>query len=399
MPEIKLGSSDANTGGQVTPWQQWFQRYARSYAPAVDGYVGSPDTAAIRTLQTNLARSGHPVVVDGVFGDRTASIVGYKWKGASAPPAVPARRPIWIYTAPGSGANWDQGPSFQLGVRCKEVLNLNHQPISFQKGGYLGFMGGDPKFSYNEVIFDQYLSLKYLLDHNPDVQQAMEIRRQAPTARVEFEGWFSGYSQSADGMEDAVTKLFGPGGPYELIRDRINGLVQFGNPSTRTTGIARKVRPEWLYSLVHNINYDNDFYAVAPDDIRPAFYKVIVEAEMELPFFLHVIQIAIPIMLNFVPIFGGLLGPLAVPMVAGMTGLNSMLPLLSGLMGQAASSSADEDLHNDLIEMLTVTGLIKNVGGLIGLVAALPGLQAHGGYEFDPVQMNRAYDVIAGFRR
>ena len=49
--------------------------------------------------------------------------------------------------------------------------------------------------------------------------------------------------------------------------------------------------------------------------------------------------------------------------------------------------------------MLKLTGLIKNVGGLIQLVGALPGLQAHGGYEFDPVQMNRAYDVIAGFRR
>lgn len=394
MPhELKIGSSDANSGGEVTPFQQWFKRYASSYAPPVDGYIGTNDAAAIKLLQSKLG-----IVADGVFGDRTAAKVGYKWKDTGAVPIVETRRPIWIYTAPGSGAKWWVGPSFELGNRAKDILKINHQPLEFQMGGYLGFMGGDPTFSYNEVIFDQYLSLKWCLEHNPDVTAAMEKRSQDPKARVDIELWFSGYSQSADGMEEAIIKLFGDDGPFEVLRDRINGIIQFGNPSTKTTGIARKTRPGWVYKLVTNINKPNDFYAIVPasDTIRPAMYKVIVEADMGLPFFVHILQIAVPVMLNFVPIFGGLLGPLAVPMVAGMTGLNTMMPLLGGLMGQAASGE-DAHTHDDLVEMLSITGMIKNLPGLIGLVAALPGLQAHGSYGGPDI--DNAYDVMARFRR
>ena len=397
MPEYKLGSSDANTGGGVTHWQQWFKRYAASYAPPVDGYYGNADADAVRILQSRLG-----IVVDGIFGDRTAARVGYTFKGSSAPPVVAARRPIWIYTAPGSGGTWWQGPSFLLGERAKLVLSINHQPSGYPMGGYLGLLGGDPKYSYNEVIGFEGAELERLLDINPDVQAAMATRRNDPTARVAVELWFSGYSQSADGMEDAVSRLFGDGGKYSLIRDRLNKLVQFGNPSTKGTGIARKVRPDWLYSLVHNINYDNDFYAVAPDAIRPAFYRVIVEAEAELPFFVHVLQIAVPVILNnILPVFGGFFGPLgqlAVAASAGLGGGNANV--LGALMGQAGSGSGkDLDVHDDLIQMLSITGLIKNIPGLIQLVAALPGLQAHGGYDRDPVMMDRAYDVMAGFRR
>jgi len=374
MPEIKLGSNDQNTGGQVTPWQQWFQRYARSYAPAVDGYVGTPDVAAIRTLQTNLG-----IVVDGVFGDRTAAAVGYKWKGSSAPPVVPARRPIWFYSAPGSGADWWVGPSFETGEYAKNVLNINHQPLYFQKGGYLGLLGGDPKFSYNEVIFDLYLSLKHCLDNNPDVDVAMAKRRLNRLTPVDVELHFSGYSQSAHGMLEAVLMLFGDGGPYELIRDRINYVICFGNPATPKTGIANRTYPQWLNEKTRNLNQPNDFYAFAPDPIRRAMFNIIVEAEMELPFFVHCLQIAVPVILGVAPVFGGFFGPLGQLGVAALTGLSGLTPLLGNLMGQAASGK-DAHVHEDLVQMLSVSGLITNVPALIQVIAALPGLQAHGDF-------------------
>lgn len=325
-----------------------------------------------------------------------------------------AHRPIWIYTAPGSGADWWLGPSFDLGERCKNVLHLNHQPLSFRKGGYLGLLGGDPSFSYVEVTYDQYKSLEYNLDNNPDIHDP----------NVEL--WFSGYSQSADGMEDALEVLFGDGGfihpgdptqtpsppgKYRHLRSRINGLIQFGNPSTKGTGIARKVRPAWLDALVRNVNYPNDFYAVATDAIRPPMYAIIVQAEMELPFFVHVLRLAariIPDWLTFLPLggLGGLLGgagaggafgPLAQLSVGAMTGLagNPALGQLMGMAGVAADKKVDDDLYN----LLKPTGVLSNIPGLIALVGALPGLQAHGGYPFDPVMMDRAYDHIAGFRR
>jgi hypothetical protein len=220
-------------------------------------------------------------------------------------------------------------------------------------------------------------------------------------------------SNSADGTEDALEILFGDGGfihpgdptrtpsapgKYRHLRDRINGVVQFGNPSTKGTGIANKVRPAWLDAKIRNVNYANDFYAVAPDEIRRNFYAIIVQADLSLPFFVHVLKIAGPIILQTIPIFGGFLGPLAPLAIAGVTGLNAFLPLLTGLMGQA-QSAGDEEVDRKLIDMLSVTGLIKNIPGLIGLIAALPGLQAHGGYPFDPVMMDRAYGHIAGFRR
>jgi hypothetical protein len=384
--ELKVGSSDINTAGQVTPFQQWFKRYASSYAPPVDGYIGTNDVAAIRTLQTNLG-----IVVDGKFGDRTAAAVGYKWKGTSTPPVVKDRRPIWFYSAPGSGADYWVGPSFETGEYAKNVLNINHQPLYFQKGGYLGLLGGDSKFSYNEVIFDQYLSLMHCLAVNPDVTKAMAARRANRTARVDVELHFSGYSQSAHGMLEALLKLFGDGGPYELIRDRINLVIVFGNPATRGTGIADRVYPDWLEEKTRNLNQPGDFYAFGSDEIRRAMFQIIVEADMELPFFVHVIRLAVPIIMQWaatlIPIFGPLLGgfgpmvQLALGTLNGLQGIGNN-PMLSGLMGQAGSDK-DHAIDIRLYNLLTPTGLLSNVGTLIGLIAALPGLQAHG--DFGPM--------------
>ena len=411
MPELKKGYQ----GPLYNPWYDWAKKYASSYAFLLgnrDGYFGAQEEAFVRELQRRLH-----IVIDGKFGDRTAAAAGYKWPGQTLPPVVKPRRKIWMWTNPGSGANEFQGPSFQLGERVKNILNLNHQPVHSALGGYLGFMGGPADLSYVEVTWDQYKSIEWLLDNNEDFQEAFRIRQANPTAAVEFEGWFSGYSQKADGLEDALEMLFGDGGfvhpgdptqtpaapgKYRVLRDRINGVIQFGNPSTKGTGIARKVRPQWIYDLVTNINYPNDFYAVAKDKIRPPFYAVIIKAEMELPFFVHVLRIAIPVITNNIPIIGGLLGPFATPLIAGMAGLNNLTPLLGGLMGSAfggGGTSGDDKADQEIIKMLTIMGLINSAPDLIQLVGALPGLQAHGGYEFDPVMMDRAYDVVAGFRR
>ena len=404
MPELKIGSNDLNTGGQVTHFQQWFQRYASSYAPPVDGYYGSHDDAAVRMLQTNLARAGHALVVDGRFGDRTAAAAGYKWKGAVTPPTVTLRRPIWFYSAPGSGADYWFGPSHETGEHAKKVLNINHQPLFFQKGGYLGFLGGDSKASYNEVIFDLYLSLKHNLTINPDVTKAMELRRANRTARVDVELHFSGYSQSAHGMLEALLMLFGDGGEFELIRDRINLVILFGNPATKGTGIADRVYPEWLYSKVRDLNQPGDFYAFATDEIRRAMFQIIVQAEMELPFFIHVLRIAVPIIQQWAalvfplvaPFLGGF-GPLVqigLGMLPQLQGLGSN-PLLGSMLGQAATNT-DLELTQRLVALLSPMGFLQNIPALIGLIGALPGLQAHG--DWGPL-VPRATKLLDDFRK
>lgn len=309
--------------------------------------------------------------------------------GAIAPtaPPPPAHRPIWFYSAPGSGADWWVGPSFEVGKWCQDVLHLNHQPVGFAKGGYLGLMGGDPTFSYNDVIGFEGAELERLLDSNPDVQAALRKAQAAQSAGVhvvwvdgvDWEGWFSGYSQSADGMEDALVRLFGDGGKYALLRSRINGVIQFGNPSKRTTGIARKPRPEWLYSLVHNLNHPNDFYAEAPDNIRPPFYKLIVEADTELPFFVHVMKVALPVIAGL-PFIGAFLAPI-------MAIANPLMGLING---------PDEPVDKQLVALLSAQGVLTHIPDLLQLVGALPGIQAHG--DWGPF-VQPACDIVASFRR
>lgn len=390
---LRLGSSDAR-GDDVTHWQRWAKQYAEAYADImgpVDGYYGNSDAAFTREMQRRLS-----LPQTGEFDETTAGRVGYA--GHTADP----RRPIWIYTAPGSGADWWVGPSFELGEWCKKVLKLNHQPVGYPKGGYLGLMGGPPDLSYLDVIRGLAVELRRLLRANPDVQEAMVARRRDRAVTVEVELWFSGYSQSADGMEDALEVLFGDGGEFELIRDRINGVIQFGNPSKDKTGIARKTRAPWLRSLVRNITTTGDFYAEANDDIRPLFYEWFIRAETEIPFVVYSAQIIIPALLNLVaPFLGGLASPLAVPILAGATGVSAGLlgSVIGGVLG------AKERPNPKLIELLSIQGVLTNIPQLIALLAALPGLRAHGEYHLPKPEFNGrtgiqvACDLVAAFRR
>lgn len=437
MTELKRGSQ----GAEVGRWFDYFagtatrKGWAASYSFLLgkrDLYYGADEESFTRELQRRLG-----VPQTGRFGDLEASRTGYRWTGTSAPPVV-ERRKIWIFTAPGSGADFTVGPSWQLGRMLeglefnepgRQSLHINHQPLKFEKGGYLGFLGGNPEFSYVEVTFSQLKSLENCLDTNPDVQEALRLLEAGtPVERLELELWFSGYSQSADGMEDALEVLFGDGGfvhpgdktrtpaapgKYRALRSRINGVVQFGNPSKERTGIAGKRRPAWLAPLVRNVTATNDFYAEAPDEIRRAFYAIIIQAELELPFFVHVLRIALPIILAWaatvIPFIGPLLGgfgpmvQLALGMISGLQGV-SQSPLMGNMLGQA-DTGIDRDIDGRLLALLSPTGVLQNIPGLIALLAALPGLQAHGEYHLPKPEWGGrtgfqvGYDIVAAYRR
>lgn len=328
-------------------------------------------------------------------------------------------RPIWCYSAPGSGAPWWVGPAFDTGEWCKRVLNLNHQPVGYPIGGYMGLMGGDPALSYLDVIGDLDAEQERLLDINPDVQPAMAARASNWQAAVDVELWFYAYSQSADGMKKSVNRLFGPGGKYERLRDRINGLILFGDPTRQPgrtkignspvgSGISRWVAPAWLEGLTWSITVETpapDFYAACDDEIRPLFYEWFVRAETSLPFAIYCAQIIIPAILNFVaPFLGGLsglTGQLALPILAAQTGAPAaqLSPILGGVIG------ASERPDPKLIEFLSIQGVLSNLPGMIKLLADLPGIAAHGDYYSPRAEFGGrggvqvATDIVAGFRR
>lgn len=374
-------------------------------------------TAAFHDALITFAHNRNEQIARGQVKGPVVNTVGiYDWAmktqlgtlPAPSTPPPPSRPNVWLYTAPGSGANWDQGPSFDMGEWAKEALGINHQPLSFQKGGYLGLMGGDPGFSYNEVIYDEYKSLEYNLEHNPKIHIADDGTVTCDSDLILI---FSGYSQSADGMEDALEILFGDGGfvppatgvavgpgRFRAIRDHVKGVINFGNPSRENpgmtgvpgyqpagTGISLKKRPKWLHDLIVSITRTGDFYACTTDTIRPPFYKIIVEADFSLPFFVHVLKVGMGVFENFLPIFGGILGPLAPVIVGGATGLTGLMPLLTGMMGQAAGGAptdGDAALDAELEKLLSVQGILTHFPDLIALIGSLNGIAIHGDYQF-----------------
>lgn len=436
---MSLPYKKGSNGPEILAWQEWAYRYAKSYASLIgpkDAYFGLGEEAFVKQLQFNLK-----IPITGIFGNLEAGLTNFKTDFVTAP-TIEKRRKIWILSSPGSGANGDLGPSHDLGERCQNVLRLNHYIVRFQIGGYLGVLGGSSTMTYNEVIWDQCKSKEYFFRTNKDAQEALQQARAYIAKKgwveadltdaqlieiastLEFEFHTSGYSQSADGNEEAMEYLFGdpgyvhPGDPsqtpstgeFRILRHCLKRVVQFGNPSTPGTGISRKVRSAWLAAKVRNVNYDNDFYAKVPasDKIRPAFYAIIVQAEMELPFAVHVLRIAVPIILEylkFVPVLGqvgaalGPFGPLAQLAVSAAAGISAGLSSMTSLFGQAASEK-DKKVDKDLYDILIPMGILQNIPALLQLIGAVgPGLDAHNRYPFDPVKMNEAYDHIASFRR
>lgn len=349
---LKVGSN----GQAVTAWQQWFNRAYKSYAPPVDGYFGYADRDAVRILQSRL---GLPV--NGEFDERTAIAAKYV-KGTPV-----AHRPIWMFTAPGSGVPGNVGPPFLVGEDCRNILHLNHQWLGYPIGGYLGLIGGDPAFSYIDVGGFQKAEMYRQLRACPDLSHpALEL-------------WYVFYSQSADNGLEAIKEMFGDGGEFAHLRSRINGIICFGNPATQGTGIARKVFPDWLNRLTRNVNHDNDFYAVANDKIRPLFYEWFVKADTDVPFVVYCAQIILPAIANLLPGIGMVISaPLSM--------------LLSVIPGGTAGASAPP--NPKLIELLSIQGLLTSLPDLVGLITALPGLQSHGMYDH-----RAGYDIVAAFRR
>lgn len=393
---LRVGSSDAR-GDDVTHWQNWAKRWAPSYVHImgpVDGYFGNTDKAFVFEMQTRLRKSGHAVAVTGEFDETTARIVGYK------PGGVEPRRKIWIYSAAGTGGQWFQGPQFEVGKWCEKVLKLNHQPVDYPAGGFLGLAGGNagPTVSYNESIAGLAVELERLIAVCPDLDSP------------DFEVWFMGYSQSADGLKRAVAKLFGDGGRFAHLRSRINGLVLFGDPTRapgptkvgnnpKGSGIARWDAPQWVDDLTWSITTHFDVFPCATDDtLLPLFYEWFVKAETELPFVAYSAGIVIPALASYLGIAGMLLGPA----LAGMVGVSL------NMIGALITSFGGGDSPNpELVEALSARGLL-NPQGIVKVFAtltALAGIQVHGEYHLPKPEFNGrtgiqvGCDIVAAFRR
>jgi hypothetical protein len=386
-----------DTGPVVARWRHIMAAMFAGYARTAGGPLPPGDVFGPRAVAWQKEYERHTgQTIDGVVSD--ADLAALK--------VVLPHRPIWCYSAPGSGAPWWLGPPFDLGEWCKLVLNLNHQPIGYPIGGYLGLMGGDPGTSYIDVVNSLTTELDRLLSVNPD--------RDNPALEL----WLFGYSQSADAIKQAILQLFSPGGKYAALRPRINGLVLFGDPARRPgptkvgtnppgRGIAQKITyPAWLEDLVWDIVNETpspDFYAAVTDHIRPLFYDWFIRAETSLSFVIYSAQIVIPALLNLLaPGLGsGLENLLTIPILSSASGLpgNQLAPLVGGVI---ASNEAPDP---ELIKLLSIQGILTSLPDLLALLVALPGLQVHGDYYAPKSEFGGrsgfqvGCDIVKDFRR
>lgn len=409
MP-LQLGDQNASVAQWRIVMSKRFAGYARTIGdlPTDTDLFGPRAQAWQREYERRLGRPQ-----DGIVSDYDLGVLG-------VPVPQPVHRPIYIFSAPGSGADNTVGPPNDVGQWAEDVLHINHRRLNFPIGGYMGLLGGDASLSYNDVIaaegadlevqLGQVLTAEGLDPNNPDTWTNTVI-----------EIWFVAYSQSSDGMKVAVNRLFGDGGRFEKLRSRINGLLLFGDPARQPGptkvgnspvgwGISRKVFPAWLNDLTWSITAETptapDFYAACDDEIRPLFYQVIVQAATTLSFFELTCKIAIPILIsNFAPFLGGLgtiATAVATPILAAATGLQ---PAVVSSAIDAANGPTDAEVDAKLTQLLSVQGVLTNIPGLIHLLEAVPGIQTHGSY-YDPhpefggrTGIQVACDAMAAFRR
>ncbi|AYD82044.1 lysin B [Mycobacterium phage Saguaro] len=334
--------------------------------------------------------------------------------GANPPPPRIVTDSHYL-SAPGSGVDWWVGPPFNTGEWLKDNAGVHHWPVGYPKGGYLGLMGGDSAQSYLDTIAlqDREIERRIREDILPGYGVRLAPGQPISAATVaalpaSFKLMLAGYSQSADGAIRAAARLFGPGGVFEALRPRLQGVLAFGNPARqggptrygrnpRGKGISEWVAPPWLAPLIIEVVVETgtpDFYACNTSRIAHIAYDVIVQAETELPFLVFLAKLVVPALLSVLTggflggggggLFGGLGGLLnmagAIPLLAGVTGMSGgqLTPIVNA--AQAHDISADA-VAGEIAKILTPMGLLASVPELIGLLMALPGIGTHAEYE------------------
>jgi hypothetical protein len=195
--KLKLGSQGEDVDRYSRAMLKRFKSYALEpdgVTPLrVDGFFGNSEANVHRQWQ---ARTQRPVT--GEVTDEEFDLI----VGAHAVPGE--RRKIWLYSAPGSGADFNVGPSWELGEWTRDVLKLNHQPVAFPKGGYLGLMGGDPRLSYNDVIAAEGAELERLIDTCPDLRRFTRALSPAGVLRPALVGPSRGSAPGCEALQCAT---------------------------------------------------------------------------------------------------------------------------------------------------------------------------------------------------
>lgn len=165
---MPLPYAPGDTGPEITAFQQWFGRYASSYAPLVDGEYGANDVGAVAQMQFRL---GLPV--NGRFGQAEADLTGYR-PGTPAPTldAIPLDDRVVAVVHRGTGGVIGEDYVSRICQGVPELIVEENPPWAATMGGLpVGTAGGFGDPSMNKAAKDAIVAaqakIEQILAKNP----------------------------------------------------------------------------------------------------------------------------------------------------------------------------------------------------------------------------------------
>lgn len=367
----KLGDS----GDEITRWQEWFNRYAKSYAPPVDGFFGQEDSEAVKTMQRRLG-----LYPDGVFSADLAATV--KFSAPSGPPPAPRKRHLAVVFR---GTGGVVGEDYVSRV-CQAVSDL----VEEVNPEFPATMGGIPVGTAGNIQ-DPSGRRSVQIGFEDGKRLIQDALRQDPQRKIILGGYSLG-AWAAALLRQWLLATY----PQNYLCS-----FSFGDPTRPVGGCYYNGKPakghgisSWLYGDVKDYRHcwltaPGDMYSSVPDaksgEIMQNFFDIVTGIELSDPLSLKVILDEIPEILED----------------AGVT-VPDIIKLLGGDQGEwnKAGNNAFTFIVNSIVG--AISGKQQGLGAIIEaivcalqFVATQPPTAPHIQYEFREVWPGQTYVGLA----
>lgn len=367
----KLGDS----GDEITRWQEWFTRYAKSYAPPVDGFFGQEDSEAVKTMQRRLG-----LYPDGVFSADLAAAV--KFSAPGGPPPAPRKKHLAVVFR---GTGGVIGEDYVSRV-CQAVSDL----VEEANPEFPATMGGIPVGTAGNIQ-DPSGRRSVQIGFENGKRLIQDALRQDPQRKIILGGYSLG-AWAAALLRQWLLATY----PQNYLCS-----FSFGDPTRPVGGCYYNGKPvkghgisSWLYGDPKDYRHcwltaPGDMYSSVPDaksgEIMQNFFDIVTGIELSDPASLTVILDEIPEILED----------------AGVT-VPDLIKLLGGDQGEwnKAGNNAFTFIVNSIVG--AISGKQQGLGAIIEaivcalqFVATQPPTAPHIQYEFREVWPGQTFLGLA----
>lgn len=228
---LRLGSTDAATNGEVTKLQQFLARGDQSIYPEalITGYFGTKTEAAVKRFQS---QSGVSAI--GVVGPKTREAIKRATMTitpVTAPTVTAAPVPISTSTATSTAATTTATTTVATSAPVISALgNIIVSPSSAQVNEAVTITGLGFTATGNDVYFGA-AAIKNLNSFNGGTMITFQIPGEAGTTKI-FPGTYSVYVSNANGQTATSTLVVGSGTSYPSIVSIFPSVAKVGETIT-----------------------------------------------------------------------------------------------------------------------------------------------------------------------